>query len=112
MTRRTEGRLIKARLPLWRRLGWRLGASFLLVSAVGIFLAGHLQYRSEERVLRRAIGLVLLNVARTGAILIDGELHESVVKDGSKDTVDLYAQAANPGGPVAGCPGLDGRGVL
>ncbi|MEE9124414.1 MAG: HD domain-containing phosphohydrolase [candidate division NC10 bacterium] len=87
MTRRTEGRLIKARLPLWRRLGWRLGASFLLVSAVGIFLAGHLQYRSEERVLRRAIGLVLLNVARTGAVLIDGELHESVVKDGSKDTV-------------------------
>ncbi|MEE9521199.1 MAG: hypothetical protein V3W05_00115, partial [candidate division NC10 bacterium] len=87
MTRRTEGKPIKARLPLWRRLGWRLGASFLLVSAVGIFLAGHLQYRSEEQVLRRAIGVVLLNVARTSAILIDGELHESVVKDGSTDTV-------------------------
>jgi len=84
----TEGleKPIKARLPLWRRLGWRLGASFLLVSAVGIFVAGRLQYRSEERVLRRAIGVVLLNVARTGALLIDGELHEQVVRQGSRDT--------------------------
>jgi putative nucleotidyltransferase with HDIG domain len=84
MTERPE-KPIKARLPLWRRLGWRLGASFLLVSAVGIFLAGRLQYKSEERVLRKAIGVVLLNVARTGALLIDGELHEQVVRQGSRD---------------------------
>lgn len=85
MTERPE-KPIKARLPLWRRLGWRLGASFLLVSAVGIFVAGSLQYKSEERVLRKAIGVVLLNVARTGALLIDGELHERVVSQGSTDT--------------------------
>ncbi|MFQ5961630.1 MAG: hypothetical protein ACE5MG_09545, partial [Candidatus Methylomirabilales bacterium] len=81
------GKPIKARLPLWRRLGVRLGASFLLVTAVGIFLAGLLQYWSEQRVLRSAIGVVLLKVARTGAILIDGQLHESVVKEGSRETV-------------------------
>lgn len=84
----TEGpeKPIKVRLPLWRRLGVRLGASFLLVTALGIFLAGLLQYRSEERVLRKAIGVVLLNVARTGALLVNGELHERVVQEGSRDT--------------------------
>ncbi len=84
----TEGpeKPIKARLPLWRRLGVRLGASFLLVTALGIFLAGLLQYRSEERVLRKAIGVVLLNVARTGALLVNGELHQRVVQEGSRDT--------------------------
>ena len=77
---------MKARLPVWRRLGWRLGASFLLVSAVGIFLTGHLQYRSEEQVVRRAIGVVLLNVTRTGALLIDGKLHQQLVNEGRTDT--------------------------
>lgn len=82
---------IKARLQLWRRLGVRLGASFLLVTALGIFLAGLLQYRSEERVLRKAIGVVLLNVARTGALLVNGEVHERVLQEGSRDT-PAYAQ--------------------
>lgn len=85
MSKKSE-KPVKAPLLLWRRLGWRLGASFLLVSAVGIFLAGHLQYRSEERVLREAIGAVLLNVARTGSLLVSGDLHEQVVKQGSSDT--------------------------
>lgn len=86
MNEGTIGKPVKTRLPVWRRLGVRLGASFLLVTAVGIFLSGLLQYRSQEQVLRRAIGIFLLNVARTGALLVDGDLHDQVVKEGSRDT--------------------------
>lgn len=78
----------KARLPPWRRLGWRLGASFLLVTAVGIFLSGLLQYWQEEENLRRTMGILLLNVARTGALLVDGDTHQRVVNSGSSNTAD------------------------
>jgi putative nucleotidyltransferase with HDIG domain len=79
-------RSIRARLPFWRRLGWRLGASFLLLTAIGILISGFLQYRSEEQLLRRSLGALLLNIARTGALLVDGDLHEKVVSEGRNDT--------------------------
>jgi putative nucleotidyltransferase with HDIG domain len=67
-----------ARLPVWRRLGWRLGASFLLVTALGIFLSSFLQYQAQDAWLRRSLGGLLLNVARTGALLVDPRLHAEV----------------------------------
>jgi putative nucleotidyltransferase with HDIG domain len=79
-------RSLQARLPFWRRLGWRLGASFLLLTAIGILISGFLQYRSEEQLLRRSLGALLLNIARTGALLVDGDLHEKVVSEGRNDT--------------------------
>ena len=79
-------RSIRARLPFWRRLGWRLGASFLLLTAIGIFISGFLQYRSEEQLLRRSLGALLLNIARTGALLVNSDLHEKVVSEGRNDT--------------------------
>jgi putative nucleotidyltransferase with HDIG domain len=79
-------RSLQARLPFWRRLGWRLGASFLLLTAIGILISGFLQYRSEEQLLRRSLGALLLNIARTGALLVDGTLHEKVVSEGRNDT--------------------------
>ncbi|MEE9204691.1 MAG: HD domain-containing phosphohydrolase [Nitrospirales bacterium] len=82
----TIGKPAKARLPRWRRLGWRLGASFLLLTALGIFLSGLLQYRAQQQWLRQSLGSLLLNIARTGALLVDGDLHERVVKDGRNDT--------------------------
>ncbi len=85
-----EGRAAKttarARLPLWRRLGVRLGASFLLVTVVGIFLSGFLQYRDEQDRLRQDLGSRLLSIAGTAALLLDGDLHQRVVKEGRKDT--------------------------
>jgi HAMP domain-containing protein len=66
------------RLPVWRRLGWRLGASFLLLTALGIFLSSFFQYRAQERWLRDSLGSLLLNVARTGALLVDPALHAEV----------------------------------
>ena len=64
----------RARLPIWRRLGWRLTVAVLLLTAVGILASGLLQYRAQERFLRESLGGLLLNIARTGALLVDGGL--------------------------------------
>jgi putative nucleotidyltransferase with HDIG domain len=69
---------VKPRLPVWRRLGWRLGASFLLLTALGILLSGFLQYRAQAESLRASLGSLLLNVARTGALQVDPALHAEV----------------------------------
>src|SRR3990172_6329165 len=76
----------KARLPIWRRLSWRLGISFLLLTAIGIFLSGFLQYRAQERELRDTLGSLLLNIARTGALLVDPQLHAEVESTLSQNT--------------------------
>lgn len=76
----------RVRLPIWRRLGWRLGASLLLLTAFGILLSGLLQYRAQDRWLRQSLGSLLLNIARTGALLVDGDLHAAVVEAGRNDT--------------------------
>lgn len=76
-------------MPIWRRLGWRLGASLLLLSALGILVSGFLQYRAQDRLLRHSLGSLLLNIARTGALLVDGDLHQAVVEAGRNDT-DAY----------------------
>lgn len=77
---------MNAQLPIWRRLGWRLGASVVLLTALGILVSGFLQYRAQERVLRESLGSLLLNIARTGALLVDGDVHDAVVRAGRKDT--------------------------
>src|SRR5215510_15639961 len=82
---------MKARLPIWRRLAWRLGASFLLLAGVGIFVSGFLQYRAQERLIRESLGSLLLNIARTGSLLVDGDLHQAVVAAARSDTPE-YAR--------------------
>jgi HAMP domain-containing protein len=81
-----EAGVARARLPLWRRLGWRLAAGVLALTALGILLSGFLQYRAQDRWLRESLGSLLMNTARTGALLIDGSLHEEVVAAGRSDT--------------------------
>ncbi len=76
----------RARLPIWRRLGWRLAASFLLLTALAVFISGFLQYRAQDQWVRGSLGSLLLNIARTGALLVEGDLHEAVVKSGRNDT--------------------------
>jgi HAMP domain-containing protein len=80
-----------ARLPFWRRLGWRLGASILLLTALGILASGLLQYRAQEQWVRQSLGSLLLNIARTGALLVDGDLHDRVVRAGRTDTPEYAA---------------------
>src|SRR6266850_3060517 len=78
-------------LPIWRRLAWRLGASFLLLTAIAVLLSGFLQYRAQEQWLRQSLGSLLLNIARTGALLVDGDLHQTVVAAARSDTPE-YAK--------------------
>jgi len=78
-------------LPVWRRLAWRLGASFLLLTAIAILLSGFLQYRAQAQWLRQSLGSLLLNIARTGALLVDGDLHQAVVAAARSDTPE-YAR--------------------
>ena len=77
---------MKPRLPIWRRLSWRVGASFLILTALGILLSGLLQYRAQERWLRQSLGSLLLNVARTGALQVDPTLHAEVEAARSQDS--------------------------
>ena len=81
----------KARLPVWRRLSWRLGASFLLLTAIAILLSGFLQYRAQEQELRETLGSLLLNIARTGALLVDPGLHAEVESTLTQDS-NAYRQ--------------------
>jgi HAMP domain-containing protein len=65
-------------LPVWRRLAWRLGVAFVAVTGVGILLSGVLQYRAQAAGVRDSLGALLLNIARTGALMIDPALHLEV----------------------------------
>jgi len=78
-------------LPIWRRLAWRLGASFLLLTSIAVLLSGFLQYRAQEQWLRQSLGSLLLNIARTGALLVDGDLHQAVVAAARSD-IPEYAR--------------------
>src|SRR5260370_8739787 len=85
----------RARRPLGRGLGWRLTASILLLTALGILVSGLLQYRAQEEWIRQSLGSLLLNIARTGALLVDGDVHQRVVKEGRTDTpeyTEVWAQ--------------------
>src|SRR5499426_3980245 len=79
------------KLPVWRRLAWRLGASFLLLTVIAILLSGFLQYRAQAQWLRESLGSLLLNIARTGSLLVDGDLHQAVVAAARSDTPE-YAR--------------------
>jgi len=81
----------KANLPFWRRLSWRLGFSFLLLTAIGILLSGYLQYRAQEQELRNALGSMLLHIARTGTLLVNPQLHAEVEATLTQNT-DAYRE--------------------
>jgi len=78
-----------SRLPVWRRLGWRLGASFLLLTALAVFISGFLQYRAQDQWVRRSLGSLLVNIARTGTLLVDPQLHARVEATRTQDS-DAY----------------------
>ena len=73
-------------LPLWRRTAPRLAASFLAITIFGILLSGYLQYRELKHDVLNVMGTLLLDIARTGALLVDGDQHQTVVTRGRNDT--------------------------
>ncbi len=68
------------------RLRRRLGAGFLVLIPLGMFVSGFRQDRDQQRWTRESLGSLLLNIARTGALLVDGDLHQRVVKEGRNNT--------------------------
>jgi HAMP domain-containing protein len=74
-----------SRLPLWRRLAVRLATAFALLAAAGILVSGFVQYRAQDAELRQSLGALLLNIARTGSLLIDGDLHARLAHDRRPD---------------------------
>jgi HD-GYP domain-containing protein (c-di-GMP phosphodiesterase class II) len=49
------------------------------MTLLGIVVTGMLIYQNQKQYLERNLGLMLLNIARTGALLIDRDLHADVV---------------------------------
>ncbi len=56
MARMLRRRAKEIHLPIWRRLGLASGASFLLLTALGILISGLLQYRAQDHLLRQSLG--------------------------------------------------------
>jgi class 3 adenylate cyclase len=62
----------------WQRLSIRVAALFLAVTLLGIGLVGFLIYQRQKREVEETLGAFLLNIARTGVLLIDPTLHAEV----------------------------------
>ena len=59
----------------WQRLSVRLAALFAAVTVLAVGLVGGLVYERQRRELEETVGTQLLNIARTGALLVDPALH-------------------------------------
>ncbi len=73
-------------LRFWQRLGVRLAVLFAAVTLLAIGLVGALIYDRQKREIEDTIGVQLLNIARTGALLIDPTLHAEVQRTLTQDS--------------------------
>jgi class 3 adenylate cyclase len=75
------------RLHPWQRLNLRVAALFVAVTLLAVALVGVVIYEQQKRELANTLGTLLLNIARTGALLIDPALHGEVerTRDTSSD---------------------------
>jgi class 3 adenylate cyclase len=71
---------------LWQRLGVRVALLFVAVTLLGISLVGSLIYQQQKQELEATLGALLLNVARTGVLFIDPELHAEVEATLTRDS--------------------------
>jgi class 3 adenylate cyclase len=70
----------------WQRIAVRLGALFALGAVLAVGLTGFLVYEREKRTVEETLGIQLLNIARTGALLIDPALHAEVQRSETQDS--------------------------
>lgn len=70
----------------WQRLSVRLAAQFVAVTLIGVGLVGGLIYEHQKRDLEETLGEVLLNIARTGVLLVDPALHAEVARTQRMDS--------------------------
>ncbi|HEV8309401.1 MAG TPA: adenylate/guanylate cyclase domain-containing protein [Methylomirabilota bacterium] len=70
----------------WQRLSVRVAAGFVAVTVLGIGLVGYLIYERQKQILQDTLATFLLNIARTGALLIDPALHAEVERTLTQDS--------------------------
>ena len=64
----------------WQRLAVRLAAAFALLTLLTVGLVGVVIRERHKRELEDTVGTQLLNIARTGALLVDPALHAEVTR--------------------------------
>ena len=74
------------RLLPWQRLSLRVAALFVAVTLLAVGLVGYLIYEQQKGDLEETLGTLLLNIARTGAILVDPAQHMEAEHAGGRDS--------------------------
>lgn len=71
-------------------MGLIVGVTFLAIGAVGTLI-----YQHQKRDLQPTLGTLSLNIARTGALLVDPALHAEVQRTLSQDSdADVHVRTA------------------
>ncbi len=73
-------------LAPWQRLGVRLAAGFALLTLLTAGLVGVLVHERQKREVEDTVGTQLLNIARTGSLLVDPALHAEIRRSLAKDS--------------------------
>ena len=89
VTAETPATASPLRLRPWQRLSLRVAALFVAVTVLAVALVGGLIYARQKRDVEETLGALLLNIARTGALLIDPALHAEVERTLTRDS-DAY----------------------
>src|SRR5262249_38196613 len=74
------------RLRLWPRLTVRVAGLFVAVTLLAVGLVGEVLYERQKRETEATLGALLLNIARTGAYLIDPAQHLMVQRTLTQQT--------------------------
>src|SRR5438128_2923301 len=70
----------------WQRLSVRIAGLFVAVTLLAVGLVGEVLYQRQKRETEATLGALLLNIARTGAYLIDPNLHMVVQRTLTQET--------------------------
>ncbi len=65
--------------PAQRSLRFELSLGLAVLVSLGILTAGFLLYQRQRHDLQEYLGMSLQNIARTGAVFLDGDAHQRVV---------------------------------
>ncbi len=75
----------------WQRLSVRIAGLFVVVTLLAVGLVGEILYERQKRETEETLGALLLNVARTGAYLVDPSLHLEVQRTLTQQTAAYQA---------------------
>src|SRR5881397_1970310 len=70
----------------WQRLSVRVAGLFVVVTLLAVGLVGEVLYERQKRETEATLGALVLNIARTGAYLIDPDLHMVVQRTLTQET--------------------------